>query len=485
MDKQDYVNKKLEKFYRRKIVKRSLDFSREECDEKFGVGDFFHLNVHSKFSILNGVDNPSDLFDEADRCSMSGMAITETGYMSSIPDCYLASKKTNLKYIAGISAYFSDYETVRQKMLNDENDDPKNHPALLLACKPFRTPQITILAKNNQGYKDLVNLNAESWKNGYYYVPKITREMLEKYANGNLIILTGSLLDKFIELGYVGGIENPEYGALCAYDYLKWFNDKFGDDFYIEQVLRCQDSVFGSDLDRLTTLSTLINRFKKDYGKNLKTVITNDVRHINRQHAKLYQAMIAIGRNTTLKRIKDFSSELYFKTRSELRGTYHTCLYNRALNEEEFEKSCDRALEIADLCESFDADTTPKLPEIDNAKQILKLKVCRALKEKKLHENNNKYEMDGKMVTYFEQAKIELDRFIEKGFASYFLIMQDLVNHSHKLGCQTGPSRGSAGGSLVCYLLGITSIDPIKFKLSFDRFLSPARGGFMLKVSMD
>lgn len=485
MIRQDYIDKKLQKFYRRQIIDRSLSLTREECNQKFGNGDFFHLNVHSKFSILNGVDNPSDLFDEASQCGMKGLSITETGYISSVPDSYLASKKTGLKYIVGISAHFSDYETIRRKIIDSDNDDIKNHPALLLSCRPFRTPQITILAKNDQGYKDLVNLNAESWKNGYYYVPKITREMLEKYANGNLIILTGSLLDKFIELGYVGGIENPEYGALCAYDYLKWFYDRFGDDFYVEQVLRCQDSVFGSDLDRLVTQSTLISRFKKEFGVNLRSVITNDVRHIGRQHSKLYKAMIAISRNTTLKRIRDYSSELYFKTRSELRGTYHTCFYNRALDEKDFEISCDRSIEIADSCNSFNADTSPKLPEIDDAEKILKIKTIKALKEKGLHKDETKYEMDGKMVTYFEQTKIELNRFIEKGFASYFLIMQDLVNHSHKLDCQTGPSRGSAGGSLVCYLLGITSIDPIKFRLSFDRFLSPARGGFMLKVSMD
>jgi len=482
--KQAYKEKTLSKYYRRQITRRSLSLTREECDQNFGVGEFFHLNVHSKFSILNGVDNPEDLFHEAINHNMSGLAITETGYMSSVPDCYIAAKETGLKYIVGMSVYFSDYETVRRKMIDNENDDPKNHPALLLACRPFRTPQITILAKNEQGYKDLVNINAESWKNGYYYVPKVTREILERYANGNIIIMTGSLLDRFIEFGYVGGIENPEYGALCAYDYLDWFHNKFGEDFYIEQVLRCQDSVWGSDLDRLMTQSTLINRYEQEHGIKLQTVVSNDVRHIKRQHEKLYRAMIAIGRNTTIRRIKDYSSELYFKTRSELRGTYHTCLYDRALDEHKFELACDRSLEVANKCNAFNADTSPKLPEIDDSDRILKARTYNALKRHCLHTNQNKYEVDGKMVTYLEQTTIELNRFIEKGFASYFLIMQDLVQHSHKLNCQTGPARGSAGGSLVCFLLGITSMDPIKFGLSFDRFLSPSRGGYMLKVKM-
>ena len=309
--------------------------------------------------------------------------------------------------------------------------------------------------------------------------------MLLKYNNGNLIILSGSLIDKFIGFGHIASIENPEFGALSAYEYIKWFDDNFKDDFYVELVMRCEDTVWGSDLDRLMTTTTLLNRYKQEYNKNIQKVITNDVRYINKNHGRLYRAMMAIGRNTTFKRIQDSSCELYFKTRSELRATYHSCLYNRALSEDEFEEACDKTIEIANKCESFIADTSPKLPEIDNADEKLKIETIKRLKKSGLHLDKNKYEVDGEMVTYFEQTKVELQRFIEKGFASYFLIMQDLVKHSHDLGWQTGPARGSAGGSFVCYLLGITSMDPIKFGLSFDRFLSPSRGGNMLKVSMD
>ena len=484
MIKEDYVNKKLAKFYRRQIERRSLDLSREECDKKYGVGDFFHLNVHSKFSILNGVDEPEDIFNTVKESNMSGIAITETGYMSSIPDCYTASKKTDLKYLVGISAHFSDYEVVRREIDASENDELKNHPALIAACRPWRTPQITIIAKNEEGYKELLNLNAEAWRDGFYYVPKVNRKMLEKYANGNLVILSGTLIDKFIEFGYISSVETSEYGALSAYEYLEWFEDKFGEDFYVELVMRCQDTVWGSDLDRLMTTTALLHKFNENHGHDIKTVITNEVKHLKREHSLLYRAMLAINRNTTLKRINDYSSELYFKTRSELRGTYHNCWYDRALNEDQFELACDRSLEIANKCNTFIADTRPKLPEIDNAAETLKKKTITALMKRGLHTNEQKYEVDGQMVTYLEQVKIELDRFIEKGFASYFLIMQDLINHSHDLGWQTGPARGSAGGSLVCYLLGITSMDPIKFQLSFDRFLSPSRGGYMLKVSM-
>jgi DNA polymerase-3 subunit alpha len=498
--KEAYNQKVLLKYYRRKVHKRSLSLTREECEEKYGNGDFIHLNVHTKFSPLSGVDEPEDIFNKAKFLNVNTLGITEVGYMSSIPDCYASAKSTKIKFIAGISAYFSDYEVKRRELSekitiekNDDGDDIekvvnqlKDHPFLINACSKNKTPIITILAKNEQGYKELLNLNLMSWSDGFYYTPRITRKMLEKFNNGNLIILSGTLLDKMIELGYTKGIEYPEYGTLCAYDYMKWFDEKFGDDFYVELTMRCQDSPWGSDIDRMSTLMSLLDSYQEDNNKQLKCVITNDVYYANRQDANLYKALLAIQRNTTLKGIKDFSSELYLKNRAELRATHKECWYDKIMNNEQFEKACDMTLEIANKCSPFKADTKPKLPHVDDAANILRGLVAKALIRNGMYKDTTRYEVDSKMVTYAEQAKIELDRFIEKGFESYFLIMRDIIKFSHDSGWATGPSRGSAGGSLVCFLLGITnSMDPLKFGLSFDRFLSRSRGGNMLNISMD
>jgi len=477
-----YSQKVLNRFYRRKISNRFLDLSREECDKQFGIGDFFNLNFHTKFSILSGVDDPNDVFEAVSKVGMKGLAITENGYLSSIPNCFNAAKSSKLKYVAGIYAYFSDWEVSRRKI---DPKDIKNHPALINNCKVFRTPNITILAKNQAGYKELLNLNSESWKDGYYYVPKVSRQMLKKYANGNLIILSGTLLDQFIDMGYIMSNGLSEYDALGAYEYIKWFDKVFGDDFYVEMVMRCQDNVWGSDLDKLITIFGLLDNYKNECGKVINTVVTNDVRYVDRDSKSLYRAVIAISRNTVLKKIKDYSSELYLKTRSELRGTFHRCLYSRFIPEKMFEESCDRSLIIADACDNFKPDLSPKLPEIDNADEILRNKVMEALIKSKLNYDVNKYEVDGNMVTYTEQAEIELNRIIEKKFSSYFLIMEDIIKFSHDSGWETGPGRGSSAGSLICFLLNITSIDPIRFKLSFDRMLSNARGGYLLKVTMD
>jgi len=126
---------------------------------------------------------------------------------------------------------------------------------------------------------------------------------------------------------------------------------------------------------------------------------------------------------------------------------------------------------------------SPKIPEITDADSTIKLIVAKRLKQLGLDKCAKRFIIDGKEVTYVEQAKIELQRFIDKGFASYFLITRDLIEYGREQGWPFTP-RGSAGGSLVCFLLGIHTIDPLLWNLSFDRFLSPSRGGYMLNLNM-
>jgi len=165
-------------------------------------------------------------------------------------------------------------------------------------------------------------------------------------------------------------------------------------------------------------------------------------------------------------------------------------LYSKHVSDTTFEQMCDNTLLICDRCEYLKPDTNFKIPDwssvkpgTDAGKELRKL-VAKELKRRGLHKVAKKYRVDGKDVTYVEQAKIELDRFIDKGFASYFLITQDLINYGRKQGWPFGP-RGSAGGSLVCFLLGIHCLDPLKWELSFDRFMASSRGGYMLKVKME
>lgn len=178
------------------------------------------------------------------------------------------------------------------------------------------------------------------------------------------------------------------------------------------------------------------------------------------------------------------SDEQFFKTRADLRKSFMED-YSRSVNINKFEESCDNTVGVAEKCEGFQPDLTPKLPHIEDANRKLAARVIKALKEKRLFNSTKKYLMDGKMVTHRQQVERELKRIMSKGFASYFIITRELVQYSLNKNWDVGPARGSAGGSLVCYLLGIHELDPLKWELSFNRFMSPSRGGYLLNVSLE
>jgi DNA polymerase-3 subunit alpha len=228
------------------------------------------------------------------------------------------------------------------------------------------------------------------------------------------------------------------------------------------------------------TCVDLADRFK------IRPVITNDCHYMERADFEVQKIMMAISQETTVNSPDLFhtnSSEQYMKTRIELYDRFKNNDYSNGVDDGFFQQACDNTLRISDMCKPLKVDSTPKIPAFDDSDNGLVSLVKARIKELGLHKVDKKYMIDGREVTYVEQAEIELKRFIEKGFSSYFLITQDLVKYGRDQGGLFVP-RGSACGSLVCYLLGIGAVDPLKWGLSFDRFLSPSRGGYMLNVKM-
>ena len=217
-------------------------------------------------------------------------------------------------------------------------------------------------------------------------------------------------------------------------------------------------------------------------------VCTHNCHYLNRDDWNTQRLMMAISQNLTIDSPELFTSnsnEQFLKTRADLYETFKTKGYDKNASDANFDEICDNTLLVADRCETFKPNLDPKIPTSEGDDKKLRELVARALIKRGLHTNPKKYIIDNKSVTYKDQAKIELDRFIEKGFSSYFLITQDLIQYSiNILHAPVGP-RGSVGGSLVCYLLGIHELDPLKWGLSFDRFLSPSRGGYMLNIKAE
>jgi len=439
------------------------------------MSDFVHLHSHSVYSPLDGCATPSEYFEECSKRNYVAHALTEHGNMASIPDAYWASQETNVKMIAGCELYYNDYEMKRRK-LEKEGIKVKDIKNDIKKSRMTRQRHLTVLCKSMDGYRNLLNIRKKSY-DFMYFKPRVNIKLLNEYKD-NLLVLSGCMngpisfeLMSFIKTG------NEKYREM-AYKTAKMFKNVFADDFYVELQMPGVDK----DVELFYELFNLANDLK------IKTVVTNDAHYIGESDYNLQRIMMSIDQDLPFSSDGLFiskSSSGYFKTRKDLENTFqngHTVgdeilpPYNvNGITLSDFNKSCDMTLEIADKCDNFSPDMSTKLPIIENEEEKLKKLVALGLKEKNLNKNKE----------YIDRAKFELSRIIDKEFCSYFLICRDLVQKSTTdLKMPVGP-RGSAGGSLVCYLIGIHEIDPIEWNLSFDRFLSSSRGGKMLRVDME
>jgi DNA polymerase-3 subunit alpha len=444
------------------------------------------------FSTLDGVARPEEYFQTAKDRGWPAVAITEHGVFSSIPDAFWASREYGIKFIPGCEFYYNDYELQRQEMSTVKGFKmgalKESNPGLSERVR--RNRHLTVLAKNEQGYHNLLEINRHAWEFGYYYKPRVWFDKLVEHKEG-LIVLSGCLNGPIAhELRNKNFSGTDEF--VGAIQYMDKFNEVFGDDYYIEVQMPClslEDTISESHPEGWSDRRVFRQLVEMAKHKGKKIVLTNDSHYMNREDFQLQKVMMAVAQGTTIDDPELFhvnSDEQYYKTRAELRDTFLNRGYSKGIDLSVFEDACDTTLEIADKCDNFEFDCEPKLPIVEKANEALTRAAFAGLKEKGLHKSKRKYVVDGVDVTHYDQMVIELKRITEKGFSSYFLITKDLVDHARELYGRDGigPGRGSAGGCLLCYLLGITDVDPLKWRLSFSRMLSPARGGMMLKVTM-
>jgi DNA polymerase-3 subunit alpha len=452
-----------------------------------------HLHAHTIYSELDGIASPQQYADECAKRGYPAMAITEHGHMGSVPDMYLACQKAGIKYIAGCEIYYNDWEPKRQELIAQgvkirsqqwRDDNPEE------AGRMFRNRHLTVLCKNQTGFENLVKLTTQAYETGLFGLGRrqfnrIWFEKLCEYKEG-LIVLSGCLNGpaayemRTAEVTKRDGTVVRERSRKERYEaaikYFKKFKQVFGDDYYVELQMpgvEGDDEVFRNSI-------RLANELK------IKTCVSNDCHYMKREDFILQKIMMAIAQETTVDSPNLFhvnSDEQYFKSREELEERFSANSYSKGIPLDDFRAAADGTLEVADKCQVIKFDSVPKIPDLGNTDDKLRGMVFSRLRELGLDKISKKFLIDGKMVTYTEQAELECNRFIDKGFASYFIITQDLVNFGKNQGFLYNP-RGSAGGSLVCFLLGIHVLDPMKWGLSFDRFLSPSRGGYLLNIKM-
>ncbi|MDP1712602.1 MAG: PHP domain-containing protein [Candidatus Nanopelagicaceae bacterium] len=448
-----------------------------------GPTEFVHLHSHTLFSTLDGIASPRQYLEKSVERKWPAAAFTEHGNMASVPDAYFSARELGIKPILGCEIYYNDDHhrlmdfTARGGKIREykKSEDPREQEQYQ---RLIRNRHLTVLCRNLTGYRNLLHVMRTAWEEGMYRRPRVWFDLLAKHKEG-LVILSGCLsgptpfelrrYEHWMNEDQMTG-NKKQLAEEClrrgVASFVK-FKKTFGDDFYVE----LQMPGVPGDVTVFKKMLELADKTKT------KTVLTADTHYMVREDHFIQVVMMAIDQDTTVTDPELFhvnSDEQFYKSRAELRHTFMTKEYSAGVPLSEFERACDGTLEVADKVEKIVFDVDPKFPHIDDAPGLLRRKCAAALVKKGLHKNEQ----------YTKRLKLELDRIIEKGFADYFIITQDIVNFSRSHGENNGTGRGSVGGCLVAYLLGIHSLDSIKWNLSFDRFLSSSRGGIMLKVTM-
>ncbi len=388
------------------------------------MGDFCHLHVHTKYSLLDGLCNIESLILKAKALGQNSIAITDHGNMFGVIEFYKCAKKHSVKPIIGCEVY------VASKNRFDKAPDEKyNH--------------LILLAKNNIGYKNLMKLVSLGYIEGYYYKPRVDYELLMKYSEG-IICLTACLFGGFASALVKGNVSGAE-------DVLLTLKRIYGEDLYVE----LQDHNLP---EQKKILRTQLELAKKH---NIKTVATNDVHYIEKEDSFYQEVLMCIQMQKTVSddgKLSFGSSELYLKSRDEMEELFY---YTK--------ESVENTLEIAEKCNvdiEFGKYHLPRyhLPQNENAKDYLYKLCLNGLKER--YEN---------WEDQLPRLHYELDTINKMGFTDYFLIVWDFINYARSKGIPVGPGRGSAAGSIVAYALKITNLDPIKYGLIFERFLNSER----------
>ena len=464
--------------------------------------DFIHLHVHTYYSILDGQSKISKLVDKAIGNGMKGMAITDHGDMFGIKEffdyCEGVNKKRKkeglepFKPIFGCEMYVAKHGPKEQK--NGKEDQSGYH--------------LIVLAKNYQGYKNLIKLVSRSWTDGYYMRPRTDHADLERYHEG-LIVCSACIAGEVPKKILNGDIE----GARKS---IEWHKRVFGDDYYLElqrhEVKNPAQRANRETFPLQERANKVLIELAREYG--IKLVCTNDVHFVDEENAEAHDHLLCLS---TGKDLDDPTRMLYtkqewFKTREEMNAIFSDvpeALSNtlEILDKVEFysldhdpimpffpipeefgtEEQWRQKFSEQDLYQEFTSDENGEnpLPPEEGEKKIKKLGGYDKIYRIKFEADYlAKLAYEGAHRRYGEQLSKEVDDRVRfelhimktMGFPGYFLIVQDFINSARdELDVWVGPGRGSAAGSVVAYCLGITKIDPLKYDLLFERFLNPDR----------
>jgi len=393
--------------------------------------DFVHLHVHSEYSLLDGAARLEKLVQKAKELRFPALALTDHGNLYGAVDFYTACEKSGVKPILGCELYVAPGSRF-ERSGQDGSYEGASH------C--------TVLVRNTTGYHNLMKLVSKAYLEGFYYKPRVDRELLAQHADG-LLVLSGCLNSEVSRLLAAGDEANARQAA-------GWYQEIFGKDYYFMEV-----QSHGLDEQIRVTEGTL--RLARALGAPLCG--TNDSHYLEAEHAQAHEALLCIQTGTTMSdpnRWRFSTNEFYLKSADEMGAVF-----------KDLPEAYRNTIAVAERCNvdlSFGQFHLPKyqVPEGFTLDSYLEHLAFEGLARR--------YGATPPDAVR-ERLSYELGVITKMGFSGYFLVVWDFIAYARRQGISVGPGRGSSAGSLVAYCLGITNMDPIRYGLIFERFLNPER----------
>ncbi len=399
--------------------------------------EFCHLHCHTQYSLLDGAARIDKLIGRAAQMEHAAVAITDHGNLYGVPEFYTKAKAAGVQPIIGCEFY------VTPSGMGDTSDRTRYHQVLL--------------AKNQEGYQNLIALSSMSYTDGYYYKPRIDRDTLRRHSAGlvaTTCCLQGEVLQTILK-------EGEEKARVVFEEYL----EIFGEDYYIE--------VQDHNIPEQRTCNAVLLRWAEEYG--VKVVATNDVHYVEQADAEAQDVLLCLQTGKDLhdpNRMRFENDQFFLKSQDEMRLAFGPSVREGVFTSEmAVDAALDATREIADKCRleiPMGELLMPHFPiPIEHADADAYLRA--------LAYDGARHRYGEITEPVRERLDLELGVIATMGYAGYFLIVQDFTTAAREMGVSVGPGRGSAAGSAVAYCLGITNIDPLHYDLLFERFLNPER----------
>jgi DNA polymerase III subunit alpha len=398
------------------------------------MSEFVHLHLHSQYSVLDGAIKFKDLIAKSKVLGSTAVGLTDHGTMHGAVEFYQQAKDAGIKPIIGCEVYLAS----KGRLIKDSGDRDTFH--------------LTLLAKSNEGYRNLCKLVSLGFIEGFYFKPRIDHEILKLYAK-DIICLSGCISSELASFTKRGDLEGARSCALL-------YQSIFGKNYFLE--------VQPHQFEEQKIHNQVVKELNRTLG--IPIVATNDCHYLHKEDHYAQEVLMCVSMGkliTDPDRIRHEHAHLHLKTFDEMKAGLP-----------DFEEALCLTRDIAKSCEidfDFSKYYMPQfeLKKEETLEEVFATAVKKGLEERldaaKILKNSSEY------TRYYEQLELELTCILEMGFAGYFLVVSDFILWAKREGIPVGPGRGSAAGSLVAFALYITEIDPIKYSLLFERFLNPER----------